>query len=293
MTRKTQAYITMLRAKLLTYLELMRYLVCFSVFLMAIIGYWLSIHAFDFSNLNILFAAVAVAASLAFGNVFNDILDLEADRVNYPRRPIPSGRVTLREAKWVAGFFLAASLLGSGLAGGQMLLFMIFLLAAATVYDLWASKIPIVGKVIVAAWSALTLATGYFVVEAGSLPLVPILTAFFFILAREFMETISDDLGDKIGGRKSIYALLGKTRVLQISFSLVLMSMVVLFVPVFTSELASRTLYILTVSLLLILPAAVAVIAVWRDQSPGNIRTVAHWVGVVFFSSFLSFLWLV
>lgn len=283
----------MLRSKISTYLALIRYLVCFSVFLMAIIGYWLSIHEFDFSNLKVLYAAIGVAAALAFNNVLNDILDLEADRVNYPERPIPSGRVTLGEAKWFTGFLVAVSLLASWLAGGQMLLFMIFLLAAGAVYDLWASKIAVVGKVIVAAWSALTLATGYFVVEAGTLPVVPILAAFFFILAREFMETISDDIGDKIGGRTSIYALLGKTPVLLISFMLVLLSMIVLFVPVFTSELSSRTLYILTVSLLLILPAAVAVIAVWRDQSPGNIRTVAHWVGVVFFSSFLSFLWLV
>jgi geranylgeranylglycerol-phosphate geranylgeranyltransferase len=283
----------MLRSKVLTYLELMRYMICISAFLMAIVGYWLLIHEFDFSNLRIFFAAVAVAAALAFANAFNDILDLEVDRVNCPERPIPSGRVTMREAKWVTGFFVAVSLLGSWLAGGQMLLFMLFLLAAAAIYDLWASKIPIVGNVIVAAWSALTLATGYFVIQAGSLPIVPILTAFFFILAREFMETISDDVGDKIGGRKSIYALLGKTRVLLICLILVLMSMVVLFVPVFTSELASRKLYILTVSLQLILPAVVAIVAIWRDQSPGNIRTVAHWVGVVFFSSFLSFLWLV
>ena len=283
----------MLRSKLLTYLELLRYLVCFSAFLMAIIGYWLSIHEFDFSNMKILFAAVAVAASLGFGNVFNDILDLAGDRINYPHRPIPSGRVSLREANWVAGFLFAVSLIGSGLAGGRMFLFMLFLLAAAALYDLWASKIPIVGNVIVAAWSALTLATGYFVVDSGSFPIVPILAAFCFILAREFMETISDDVGDKIGGRKSIYALLGKTQVLLISLALVLVSMVVLFVPVFTTELASRTLYILTVSLVLILPAAAAIVAVWRDQSPGNIRTVAHWVGIVFFSSFLTFLWLV
>jgi hypothetical protein len=45
--------------------------------------------------------------------------------------------------------------------------------------------------------------------------------------------------------------------------------------------------------LLLIIPAALTIIVIWRDQSALNIRQASHWIGVVFFSSFLALLWLV
>ncbi len=283
----------MLLTKIRTYMELMRYIVCLSAFLMAIIGYWLSIHEFDFWNVPAFLAAISVGTALAFGNILNDILDLKADKVNYPDRPLPSGAIPLLEAWWATAFFLAISLLCGFLAGWRMFLFTIFLLSTTIVYDLWTCKIPILGKVIVAAWCALTLATGYFVVEGGDFPIIPILAAFFFILAREFIETISDDVGDKIGGRRSIYLLWGQKRVLQICFALVAGATIMLFIPLFTANLSSPLLYVLTITLLLILPIIMAMVSIWKDQSPMNIRHVAHWVGGVFFSSFVAFLWLV
>ena len=283
----------MLLSKMGAYLGLVRWMVCLSAFLMAIIGYWLAVHRFDLANPRALWAALAVSAALAVANVLNDILDLPADRINYPERSLPSGRVSLAEARWLVVVCLVISLAGGLLAGGRMFLFTIFLLIAAAVYDLWANKIPLLGNVIVATWCALILAAGYFVAPAGDLPLAPILAALFFILAREFIETISDDAGDQVGGRRSIYALWGQTRVLQISLALIILAVLVLLAPIFTLRLFSPSLYLLTLSLLLILPVGVAIVAVWRDQSAANIRQVAHRVGVVFFSSFLSFLWLV
>jgi 4-hydroxybenzoate polyprenyltransferase len=283
----------MLLKKIRAYLDLMRFIVCLSAFLMAIMGYWLATHTFDLSNSKAFWAAGAVGLALAFGNALNDILDLEADKVNYPNRPLPSGAISPTEAGWVTAFFLVSSMLCGIMAGRWVFYFIVFELGAAVLYDVWASKIPVLGKVVVAVCSALTLSTGFFVSEGGDLPIVPILAAFFFILAREFTETISDAVGDRIAGRRSIYALLGKTRVLLLSLMLILISIVVLFIPVFTAQLASRTLYILTIVLLLIIPAAMTIIVIWRDQSAPNIRQASHWIGVVFFSSFLALLWLV
>ncbi len=283
----------MLLIKIRAYLTLMRPIICASAFFMAIMSYWLSIHEFDFWNISAFLAAGAVATALAFSNALNDVLDAKVDKINYPDRPIPSGVVTLSEAKWVTAFFFATGLLCGFLAGWQMFLFTIFLLIVGAIYDLWACKIPILGKFIVAAWSALSLLTGYFISQRGEIPIIPILIALFFILSRELVETISDDVGDKIGGRRSIYLLWGKKRVLQICFALITMSIIMLFVPLFTANLSFRLLYVLTITLLLILPVTVAIVAIWKDQSPMNIRHVANWVGVVFFSSFAAFLWLV
>src|SRR5437016_13823015 len=44
-------------------------------------------------------AGAAAASFTAGGNALNDLYDRETDRVNHPDRPLPSGSVTLREAR--------------------------------------------------------------------------------------------------------------------------------------------------------------------------------------------------
>jgi chlorophyll/bacteriochlorophyll a synthase len=50
-----------------------------------------------------------------FTQVWNDVCDVEMDRVNEPNRPIPSGRVTEREANLQAGILVGLGFIVSGL----------------------------------------------------------------------------------------------------------------------------------------------------------------------------------
>ncbi|HKO22492.1 MAG TPA: UbiA family prenyltransferase, partial [Candidatus Eisenbacteria bacterium] len=65
--------------------------------------------------LGTLMAAVLNAAS----NTLNQVTDLEADRVNKPGRPIPSGRVTEAEALTLAGWLYVAAFVLAALVGPQ------------------------------------------------------------------------------------------------------------------------------------------------------------------------------
>src|SRR5438105_1135225 len=58
-------------------------------------------------------AGAAAASFTAGGNALNDLYDRETDRVNHPDRPLPSGSVTLREAR---AFTAAAFVVTAGLA---------------------------------------------------------------------------------------------------------------------------------------------------------------------------------
>jgi 4-hydroxybenzoate polyprenyltransferase len=64
-----------------------------------------------------LMAMVLNAAS----NSINQIYDLEIDRINKPRRPIPSGRMSVREAKWVTLAFYVAAWILSAVVGVECL----------------------------------------------------------------------------------------------------------------------------------------------------------------------------
>lgn len=65
--------------------------------------------------LGTLMAAVLNAAS----NTLNQVTDLEADRLNKPGRPIPSGRVTEAEALRLAGWLYAAAFVLAAFVGPQ------------------------------------------------------------------------------------------------------------------------------------------------------------------------------
>ena len=61
--------------------------------------------------LPLVLAGAAAAFFTAGGNALNDLYDRETDRVNHPKRPLPSGQLRLETAKAfiVAAFFAAAA----------------------------------------------------------------------------------------------------------------------------------------------------------------------------------------
>lgn len=77
----------------------------------------------------------------AASNVLNQICDLEQDRINKPRRPLPSGAVGTRTAAWIAGaLFVAANALAWTIdagAGREC-----FAIVAFTTFLTWAYSGP-------------------------------------------------------------------------------------------------------------------------------------------------------
>lgn len=84
--------------------------------------------------LGTLMAAVLNAAS----NTLNQVTDLEADLVNKPNRPIPSGRIEPRAALRIAGFLYVAAFLLAVPVGPQCA----FLAATAGIFTLLYSAPP-------------------------------------------------------------------------------------------------------------------------------------------------------
>jgi 4-hydroxybenzoate polyprenyltransferase len=70
------------------------------------------------------FTILLLASSCLYmaGMVLNDFFDVEQDARERPDRPIPSGRVSRREAAWLGAFLLASGVLVALLAGWAMAL---------------------------------------------------------------------------------------------------------------------------------------------------------------------------
>lgn len=259
---------------------------------MAVMGQWLSSQAV-IVNQQTLYVALTVGLAMAFTNVHNDLLDVAVDQVNRPDRPLPRGAVLRGEATWLAIILATGSLLAAYYAGGQLWQLTLLVLGCAGLYNLWLKRIPILGNLLVATICGLSLAAAHWAITGSKFPLFPLLIAVAFILAREFINTIADDLGDRLSGRRSIYSLWGKRAVLKISLALTGLACVLAYWPALTLPSPAWQYYLVTVTLTSILPSGLAIYAISRDSSAANIARISSHLRYVFFSTFLAFLWLV
>lgn len=153
--------------------------------------------SFDFRAAALGSGAMALLA--AAGNMQNDVLDLQADRINRPDRPLPSGRIALRSASLAAAaVYLAALALASvlGVAEGLLAVGMALLLC---LYNLKLKALPLLGNLAVALLCALAI----YLPELPEFPLhtgFPVLFALLTTLAREVAKDAEDVPGDRAAG---------------------------------------------------------------------------------------------
>jgi len=170
----------------------------------------------------------------AGGNVFNDLCDLEIDRINRPERPLPSGRVTPEAAG-----ILAASLFSAGLVLTipTSLPCVIIVVANSLLLLFYAralKRTALWGNVAVSYLSASIYPFGGALAGlAGlerTLPLAGI--TFLAILARELLKDAEDVAGDSATGARTIAILLGVKKTAVVAYACALGAIAVSLLPV-------------------------------------------------------------
>ena len=160
----------------------------------------------------ILLAALSAALINGAGNAFNDLLDIDIDRINRPLRPLPAGRLSPNAARMQS---LLLALAGCTLAfwlspwHGLIALAVVVLLA---VYSIALKNSLLWGNVLVAVVGA--IAFPYGALAAGDIgrSWIPALFAFLFHLGREIVKDIEDVAGDQIRGERTLPLAWGRTQ---------------------------------------------------------------------------------
>lgn len=118
---------------------------------------------------NFVYLILATIGLYGGGIVFNDVFDVELDKVERPERPIPSGKVTYKQAVFLGSFLL---LLGVGFALLVSIVSMLIAIAiviAALVYDKYAKHHIIAGPLNMGVCRGLNLLLGMSILS-GQLP---------------------------------------------------------------------------------------------------------------------------
>ena len=169
------------------------------------LGFWLGGSISPLQSL--LFLCLAAGAATAFGNVINDLSDIDTDRLSHPDRPLPQKELSAGAVRCFAAV-LAVIALSSGLSvsplhlGGTILP-----LCLLTIYTRYLKPVPLAGNFAISLLVAYPLIFGALDSPAFSRLFVPALLAFIVNLMREVIKDLQDQAGDTLAGLKTTASL--------------------------------------------------------------------------------------
>ncbi len=151
-------------------------------------------------NEEIFLASLSAAIIAAGGNIINDVFDVNVDKISHPKRPLPSGEMSIYQAVFL---YLVFSSIGILLAEKiNALTFVVAILAVIALffYSCCIKKIPLVGNFLVGVMTGLAFIYGGLAVYKIYYTLFPALFALLANFAREILKDIEDIEGDKSAG---------------------------------------------------------------------------------------------
>ena len=155
----------------------------------------------------------------------NDIYDIEIDKINAPQRPLPSGRISVKNAWRV---FIALSIIG--LACSVVISGLSFIIAftswsLSTLYNAWLKRTGLPGNIIVSYNVMIPILFGAVIVNQLSYR-IAIFSIMIFLacLGREIIKGIADVEGDKQKGIRTIAVIRGERKAALVASILVLIA---------------------------------------------------------------------
>ena len=185
----------------------------------------------NFIDKEIIFAALAMAFACSAGNIYNDIVDIEIDKINKPGRILPKGIISILSAKILYGIFIIVSL---GLAfynGIDSFLCLVTINFILVFYSTFFKKVILLGNLIVSLLTASALIYGAMIAGNIYAGIIPALFAFFTNFIREIIKDMEDVHGDNINDVKTFPQVYGTKKTYSLILRSTIFLMLFTFVP--------------------------------------------------------------
>ena len=226
-------------ARLAPFLTLIRVPNCIMIGLAVLVAETIGLGRLP-SSYQAVFGFLTAFLLLAGTMVFNDIQDVQVDRVNSPDRPIPSGRVTIPQAYALSIVFSTLALISSLVLGALTFLTALIALVLMAYYNTRGKKTGLLGNAVVSFNVALPFFFGGLAVNS----LRPLLFIFFLLAflantAREVAKGITDVTGDSSKGIMTIAVTQGPKRAAMLAASFFVVAVLLSFLaPVFDQKVS-------------------------------------------------------
>lgn len=185
--------------KLIAYIQLTRPINLLITFFSVFTSAYLCVK-FEFDFIIVFIAATAASLINAAGNVLNDYLDIEIDKINRPNRILISHELS---KNFVLMFYYTLNFLALTLT--FFVNFNTFLIASLTIiilvlYNFKFKSVPLLGNIVVAFLTGLVFIYGGYAVGNPGPSVIVALFAFLINLMREIIKDLEDVEGDKQSG---------------------------------------------------------------------------------------------
>ena len=227
-------------------------------------------------------AALALLLIVCFGFVMNDYADVELDRLSKPERFLPSGRVTLTQARLLALLTATVALLLSGWLEHSLQLLIWSNLLLTTAYAFWLKRTPLLGNLTIAYLNSSVIVFGAL---SGSGPNSRVwsvaLIVMLYSVAQELLYTVDDYAGDRDAGITTTAVVLGVVQTLKLFRLCMMLAALTALLPLYFG-------FASVAYTLLLLPCLMGPIVLWimplaRHGAPQQLRAACQavkWVRV-------------
>jgi len=253
-----------------------------------------------------LLAIVSATLIAAAGYAINDYFDIEIDKINKPERPIPSGRVSPREALVLSyPLFIAGPIIALAV-GPITAAFAAFNSVLMYYYSKELKRRGFIGNLSVAFSTSATLfygalaqvePLGEWAVLLLTMPVV--LMTFCLGLAREIVKGVEDYYGDKENDVRTLAVMEGPKKALTHALYLTIASVLLAILSFFTTPLSyiflTLTVSAGIISIYSIVKAMASADPITAAKTPRRIMKIAMFVGLLSIildrTISLAFLW--
>lgn len=185
----------------------------------------------NINDVNIIFAALAMSFACSAGNIFNDIIDIEIDKINKPNRVLPKGIISNKNAKILYGIFIILSLTFAFYNGFTSFVYLMIVNLVLIFYSTHLKRIILVGNFSVALLTASALVYGAMIAGNINAGIIPAIFAFFTNFLREIIKDIEDVKGDSANKINTFSKIYGDRKTLTLIFLSTLFVIIFSFIP--------------------------------------------------------------
>ena len=246
-------------------------------------------------NLPIILAMLAVFFETAAGNVINDYFDYQIDLINKPERPIPSGRISLKNGRnYGYLLFLLGTICGFLISylTNNWIPFIIVLISDVILY-LYAYTLkatPLIGNLAVGFMTGFGFVFGGYTLNNPTIISTSIFLGFFaFVMttARELVKDIEDMEGDKSEGAKTLPILYGEKITSVLAFILIVIDCALCPLLYYYNVFGFYYLIVIAIAVILFLYSAILII---RNQDRVTAGKVSKYLKIGMLIAFVSFI---
>jgi len=195
--------------------------------------------------LNVILQMISVASFMAAGNILNDIMDIEIDKISHPLRSLPSGKMSLKQAWYLAILCSIVSILcvsygaytlnniALDWAPMTIIWFISFTLMVSYEIGPKTKKYGYLGNFIIGGMLGLVIIYGGASVGKynHSVTLCIALMATFIGISREIIKDVHDVEGDLKWGRRTFPIIIGEQNSRKLAYIFVMLGVISIMLP--------------------------------------------------------------